>query len=190
MPSEKISAIVLAGGRGQRMQNRDKGLLQWRGRTLVQHCIARVEPQVDDIVLSCNRNLAAYQRYGYPVVQDQLADFQGPLAGIQAGLPACQASLVFTCPCDSPLLPIDVVAKLWRALQTGETDVAIAHDGERAQSLVMLLRRHCAHDLPNHLASGARSVQSWQLLQRYRYVDFASQRAAFANFNYARELKC
>ena len=188
MPNEKISAIVLAGGRGQRMQNRDKGLLQWRERTLVQHCLARIAPQVDDIVLSCNRNLAAYQRYGYPVVEDQLTDFQGPLAGIHAALPVCTASLVFISPCDCPLLPANVVEKLWQALQAEKTDIAIAHDGQRAQSLVMLLRKRCAGDLENRLVSGERSVQSWQRRQRCCYVDFSSQHDAFANFNYDSEL--
>ncbi len=188
MPSEQISAIVLAGGRGQRMQNRDKGLLKWRGRTLLQHCLARIAPQVDDIVLSCNRNLAAYQRYGYPVVQDQLTGFQGPLAGIHAALPACKATLVFVCPCDCPLLPANVVERLWQALHAEKADIAIAYDGERAQSLVMLLRTQCAHGLAAYLASGARSVHSWQQRQRYCFVDFSSQRDAFANFNDNSEL--
>lgn len=188
MSKERISAIVLAGGRGQRMQNRDKGLLQWRGRSLAQHCIARIQPQVDDIVLSCNRNLDSYKRFGFTVVQDQVANYQGPLAGIHAALPACKAELVFVCPCDCPLLPGDVVVKLWQALNAEKADIAIAHDGKRAQSLVMLMRRSCASELEDHLQSGARSVQSWQQRQHYCYVDFSSQRGAFTNFNHTAEL--
>lgn len=188
MPDVPISAIILAGGRGQRMQNRDKGLLHWRGRSLVQHCIARIQPQVDDIVLSCNRNLDNYERFGLTVVQDRLADFQGPLAGIHAALPACKSPLVFVCPCDCPLLPGDVVTKLWQALDVEKVSIAIAHDGKRAQSLVMLLRKSCANELEDHLQSGARSVQSWQRQQRFCYVDFSSQREAFANFNHSAEL--
>ncbi|MGI9286841.1 MAG: molybdenum cofactor guanylyltransferase MobA [Pseudomonadales bacterium] len=189
MPSQNISAIILAGGQGRRMQNRDKGLLQWRGRRLIEHCIARIESQVDDIVLSCNRNLTSYERCGYPVVQDQLADFQGPLAGIHAALAVCNENLIFVCPCDCPLLPSDVVERLWRALQQEKTEIAIAHDGKRAQSLVMLLRKSCTSELEQHLLSGARSVQRWQQQQRFCYVDFSSQSDAFANFNSNAELK-
>ncbi len=190
MPNEPISAIILAGGRGQRMQNRDKGLLSWRGSSLVQHCIARIQPQVDDIVLSCNRNLESYKRFGLPVVQDQLAGFQGPLAGMHAALPVCKAALVFVCPCDCPLLPSNVVAKLWQSLEADNADVAIAHDGKRAQSLVMLMRKSCANELEGHLQSGVRSVHRWQQLQRYCYVDFSSEYGAFANFNHSAELNC
>lgn len=189
MASEHISAIILAGGRGRRMQNRDKGLLRWRGRSFVQHCISRLEPQVDEIILSCNRNIAAYEHYGYPVAKDQLADFQGPLAGVHAALRLCNADLIFICPCDCLLLPVDVVKKLWRALVKENSEIAIAHDGERAQSLVMLLHKGCTTELENYLVSGARSVQGWQQQRRICYVDFSSQRNAFANINSEAELK-
>lgn len=189
MNNKRISAIILAGGRGRRMHNRDKGLLRWGERSLVQHCIARVEPQVDEIVLSCNRNIVAYESYGYPVVTDQLSDFQGPLAGVHAALAVCNAGLIFVCPCDCPLLPLDVVKKLRQALLTENSEIAIAHDGNRAQSLVMLLRQRCATGLENYLASAARSVQGWQQQRRCCYVDFSSQCDAFANINSQAELK-
>ena len=88
-----------------------------------------------------------------------------------------------------PLLPIDVVERLWHALLKKNTEIAIAHDGKRAQSLVMLLRRSCTTELENYLAGGARSVQGWQQQRHFCYVDFSSQSDAFANINSEAELQ-
>lgn len=55
------SILILAGGRGQRMGGRDKGLVDWQGEPLIAHVHRAVRPLSDDLVISCNRNQAAYQ---------------------------------------------------------------------------------------------------------------------------------
>ena len=78
----EVTALILAGGRGQRMNGEDKGLLEWQGKTFIAHIIERLQGQTINIVISCNRNLASYQRYGYACIADADPDFNGPLAGV------------------------------------------------------------------------------------------------------------
>ena len=89
MPIEKeeITAVILAGGRGERMGGLDKGLLQLDDKPLVQHVIDSLEPQVRNILINANRHLEQYGRLGYPVVQDSFTGFAGPMAGIASASP-------------------------------------------------------------------------------------------------------
>ena len=100
-----ISAVVLAGGQGARIGGVDKGWLLLDERPLIQRVIERLLPQVDEIIISCNRNLAAYQALGFPVVQDQCADYRGPLAGIVSAAPLCTQNLIQLLPCRPPNIP-------------------------------------------------------------------------------------
>ena len=95
---QNIDAIILAGGQGLRMGGHDKGLKTWQSRPLIEHVIERIAPQVDNLHISANRNLPAYQKLGYPVHTDTKPDFLGPLAGIAACAPYCESDWVLIAP--------------------------------------------------------------------------------------------
>ncbi|WP_154218484.1 NTP transferase domain-containing protein, partial [Pseudomonas syringae] len=57
------SILLLAGGRGQRMGGRDKGLIEWQGKALIEHLHALTRPLTDDLIISCNRNIERYAQY-------------------------------------------------------------------------------------------------------------------------------
>src|SRR5919197_5324771 len=107
-----VSGIVLAGGLGRRMGGVDKGLQLLHGRPMIAHVLARLAPQVDEIVINANQNLERYAAFGHRVVSDRISGFAGPLAGLHAGLEAISQPLALTVPCDSPFLPSDLVARL------------------------------------------------------------------------------
>jgi molybdenum cofactor guanylyltransferase len=67
------------------MGGADKGWLDWQGKPLIEEAIAILHGDCTDIVISANRNLERYAQWGYPLVSDPLADFQGPLMGLAAG---------------------------------------------------------------------------------------------------------
>ena len=139
----EITGILLCGGSGRRFQGQDKPLLEFRGRTLAEHALQRLVPQVDEVIISANRNADVYQRYGYVTVNDDEPD-QGPLAGVVAAARQARYPLLFICPGDSPFLPVDLVARLLSVL-TPEVDAVVPSDGQRTQHLFMLLRaRSCA----------------------------------------------
>ena len=84
-----VTAIVLCGGRATRLGGIEKPLADLGGRPLVAHVIARLEPMVDDIVLSVGGDPERYEEFGYRTVPDDDPG-QGPLAGIVSSL-GCRA---------------------------------------------------------------------------------------------------
>jgi molybdopterin-guanine dinucleotide biosynthesis protein A len=101
----QITGMVLAGGRGSRMGGVDKGLQGFRGMPLAMHALFRLQPQVGEMMINANRNLAAYESMGVPVWPDALPEYPGPLAGFLAGLERCETPYLVVVPCDTPLFP-------------------------------------------------------------------------------------
>lgn len=183
-----VSAIILAGGQGRRFGSRDKGLLEWRGKRFVQRVFERIESQVQDVVISCNRNIGQYQQLADCCVSDELPDYCGPLAGVAASLPHCQCDQVVLVPCDAIKLPPDLVARLSQCMDETGCDVALAFDGERDQYLFSLIRKSLHKSLLNYLEMGGRSVRGWYESVHTERVDFSAQASAFININSEEEL--
>ena len=125
IPTSDITGLILAGGRGSRMGGVDKGLQVFQGAPMAMHTLMRLSPQVGHVLINANRNLAAYESFGVPVVVDSMPDFAGPLAGILAGLEQCQTPYLLTAPCDSPFVPTDLAARLGAALVEANARIAM-----------------------------------------------------------------
>jgi len=182
-----VTGIVLAGGQGRRMGGADKGLQPLRGQPMVAHVIARLAPQVGEIVVNANQNLESYRAFGHIVVPDAIGGFAGPLAGLHAGLGAATRELAVTVPCDSPFLPQDLVARLKDALR--DHDLAVARTGEQPHPVFCLARVALRGHLQAFLASGGRKIDAWYAALKVIEVPFDEQADAFRNINTMDELK-
>ena len=183
-----ISGVVLAGGKSRRMGGQDKGLMMVAGRPMAAWATALLTPQVDQVLLNANRNREQYQALGATVIEDQLADFQGPLAGMAAGLAAIDHDYAAFIPCDSPLLPADLVERLWDAMTAQQAEIAVAHDGQRMQPVCALLRRDLLPSLQATLASGERKVDRWYARHQVALADLSDLPDAFLNANTPEQL--
>lgn len=144
------------------MAERDKGLVTLAGRPLIGWVIERLQGQVDQLVISANRNLDDYGAFGYPVIADQTPDQPGPLAGILAASRLISADWMLVTPCDTPFLPFDLVARLRARAKACQVPLIRAADADRTHYAIMLFHRTLLMDLAVFLASGARRVQDWQ----------------------------
>lgn len=181
--SAQISAVILAGGLGRRMGGEDKGLVEFEGKPLVAHVIDTIAPQVQQIFLNANRNLAAYRAFGHPVIADGLDGFQGPLAGILSALEKISTPLLLVVPCDAPRLPADLAGRLLAALQQEKSEIAVAHDGQRMQPVHALISRELRGSLEAFLASGERKIDRWYNMHKLAQADFSDRPEAFVNIN-------
>ena len=178
-----ITAIILAGGRATRMGGTDKGLVELAGRPMIAHVLAALAPQVEAVLINANRNRDRYAEFGHPVIADLDDGFLGPLAGLAAGLQAATTPLVLTAPCDCPLLPIDLVARLRAALAAADAEIAVPFDGERMQPVFALVRRELAGSLAGYLAGGDRKIDRWFAQHRLAQADFSDRPETFVNVN-------
>jgi molybdopterin-guanine dinucleotide biosynthesis protein A len=179
----EVTGVVLAGGQGSRMGGVDKGLAAFRGRPMVAHVIERFAPQVGEILVNANRNVEQYARFGHRVIADEIAGFAGPLAGFERGLAHAAAPLVATVPCDSPFLPLDLVARLRKAMEEKSAQLAVAKTGAQAHPVFCLMRREVHASLAQFLAAGERKIDRWYARLAVVEVAFDDEAEAFANIN-------
>ncbi len=205
-----ITALILAGGRGSRMGGVDKGLQPFYGTPLAVHTLQRLQAQygapLAHIVVNANRNIATYEALHMTVWPDAVPDaFEGPLAGFLTGLQRCSTPYLLTVPCDTPLLPLDLVQRLAHALQDSQANIAMAsapetdatgHARVRPQPVFCLLRTSLAANLSTSLEAfmqaGGRKIDAWTARQRSVQVAFdlpGDDPQAFANANTLAELQ-
>jgi molybdenum cofactor guanylyltransferase len=183
----RVAAVILAGGQGLRMGGADKGVLNYQGHPLIEWSLAALAPQVDQLVISANRNLDAYAAYGYRVLPDTLPGYPGPLAGVLAALDAVLADWLLVVPCDTPHLPADLALRLLGAAQVESVPLAVAADAGRVHYSCFIVRTDQRDNLAAYLARGERAVRHWQAGLASTSVRFDAD--CFANINQPRDLQ-
>ena len=181
-PLPPCSVLILAGGRGQRMGGRDKGLVPWHGEPLVAHVQRVVRPLSDDVVISCNRNHEAYRAYADQLVSDTEADFPGPLAGVIAGLAAARHDWVVVLACDAPRLDQALVTDLLR-LAVEHDSPAIVRQGGYWQPMFSVLPRKVLPLLEQAWSTGERSLQKALLRASVQGLECTETDSRLSNFN-------
>ncbi|MDG4550577.1 MAG: molybdenum cofactor guanylyltransferase MobA [Candidatus Contendobacter sp.] len=188
-PRVLVTGVLLAGGRAERMDGRDKGLLPLAGEPLIVHGVRRLKPQVAELLISANRHGEIYQRFGCRVVGDSVNErFRGPLAGMLAALRAATTPWVLTAPCDSPLLPPDYAARMLAALAEGQSAAGVMDDAGRWQPVFVLLSVDLRVDLTAWLAAGEGGAERWLRRHRPVPVKFPDWPGLWRNVNTPEEL--
>ena len=166
----------------------DKGLVELAGLPMVGHVLGRLAPQVADILINANQNAERYGAMGYPVVPDAVVGFAGPLAGLHAGMTAARRPYVVTVPCDSPFVPMDLVARLASGLEREGAQLAVAKTVDQPHPVFALVRRDVLPNLAAFLETGGRKIDAWYAALATVEVNFDDEADAFRNINTAQEL--
>ncbi|MFU8789318.1 MAG: molybdenum cofactor guanylyltransferase MobA [Methylobacter sp.] len=184
----KVAGVILAGGRARRMNNQDKGLVNFKGRPMASYAITALTPIADTILINANRNIGQYRQFGYPVISDQTDSFDGPLAGILSAMIYSDADILLVLPCDSPLIQSRHLQKLLAACMADNANAAVAFDGNRSHPVFLAVKTALQHSLQAYLDSGQRKVATWLAQQHPVQVDFSGEPGIFNNVNTPAEL--
>ena len=191
---QAITGLILAGGRSSRMNAdaalpaRDKALMTFRGKRLIDHVFERLASQVGGVMINVNQNHEQYKGFGVRVLSDAIGDFAGPLAGLHAGLAASRRPYLISVPCDSPFFPEDLVERMFDALESAGTQVAVAMSGDQPHPVFALVRRGVLEHLSLFLKDGGRKIDAWYDTLSTVQVDFNDD-ALFGNINTPEELE-
>lgn len=179
----RIIGVILAGGDSRRMGGPDKALVTLAGKSLFDHVLAALAPQVDEVIISGASDYGS----GLTSVADIPGGAEGPVAGIRASYrwlesdsssQACNDTAILTVPVDCPFLPGDLVSRL-----SASGRAAIAEGDGRLQPtfgywpMTMITAHIEALDQP-----GWMSLQRWAKLCDAETVPFG-QAGAFLNIN-------
>ena len=180
-----ITAILLAGGQGSRMNYQDKAWVHYAGVPLLKHVISHIEQDVDQILISRTAPHPAEKSLPYMIIRDYLHGFQGPLAGISSCISQIKTDKAIILPCDIPLLPNDLVPRLTSSLIA--FDIAVATSGGILQPLVFSVKTQVLNSIHSYLESGERSAKGWLSSLCFTEIDFGEGK--FNNINSSSQLR-
>jgi molybdenum cofactor guanylyltransferase len=190
---ETILGVVLAGGLSRRMASpTPKALLEFQGRPMIAHVLEALRPQVGSIVINANAELPAYERYAYPVVQDRVQGFVGPLAGLHAVMHAAMHAQpsydwYVMCPCDSPFLPDNLVSNFASTVEATNASLTSATCEGQTHPVFAMVHRKLFASLGKYLEGGGRKIDRWYAQEGYQLTQFNDAKG-FLNFNTPEEL--
>lgn len=184
----KISGVVLAGGLARRMNQKDKGLVNFNQQAMITYALDAMKPVVDELWVNANRSIEEYQTLGHPIIQDKGKDFLGPLAGVFAALDICQHDTLLVMPCDSPFMTTEGLQALIDAYQNCAADIVVAFDGQRIHPVFMVLNCTLKESLKVYLKQGERKIDRWFEQHEWSKVDFSANPEFFLNINTLNQL--
>jgi molybdenum cofactor guanylyltransferase len=145
MPTIKLSGFVLAGGRSSRM-GQDKALLDWHGKTLLDHMVHLVQGVADEVHV-----------IGRNELPDRLPGL-GPLSGIATGLETSSTDVNLFVAIDLPHLTRDFLKYLRPHLENSRHPV-LACKFQSDFPLCLGIRRPVLADIKRRLAAGRLSIR-------------------------------
>ena len=184
-----VSGLVLAGGKARRMGGKDKGLIRFEGRPVAASIAGQLNDQCGTVFINANRNRSEYARLGYEVIADSLEDYQGPLAGILAGLEKMKSRWLVTAPCDGPWIAPDYVARMLAAAERNSHPLAVACSENRLQPVHALIEGSLLGSLRSFLQGEERKIDRWYGMHEYSKVDYSDCPRMFLNFNTPQQLQ-
>lgn len=162
-----VVGVLLAGGKSSRMGGGDKCLRPLVGKSILARTIDRLSPQVAEIVINANGDPSRFADFGIPVVPDGITGFQGPLAGVLAGLEWVKANRpgvehAVTIATDTPFFPADLVQRFIES-PGNASGFRIAQSDVGLHPVIGLWPIGLSEDLESSLKRGERKVTAWTM---------------------------
>ncbi len=116
----------------------DKGLIPFRGKTILEQIIEQLRPISDQILIVSNNQ--AYEVFGYEVIPDIIKD-RGPAAGIHAALTHTATGRNFILSCDMPFITTAAVQYMIH-ISSGAQIIVPEHEG-KTEPLFGIYHKSC-----------------------------------------------
>lgn len=111
----QVDGLILAGGKGTRMDGKYKGGLVYGEETFMDRLIREFKKEARQIYVSYGVHI--HESYdNCKIVTDEYPDC-GPIGGLHAGLKKCGQEAVMVAACDMPFLGIELYQFLWEQLK-------------------------------------------------------------------------
>jgi molybdenum cofactor guanylyltransferase len=182
-PDDLLTIVILAGGRGSRMGGQDKGLLEWKGKPLIEHILQNITTVTHNVIINANRNTEVYQQYGHPVISDDIENYAGPLAGMLSALRSVDTPYVMTVPCDAPSMAPTMIEKFCDTHEKQQQMLYVAETDDGLQPVYAMINSSLTDNLAKYLAEGNRKTQGWLKENDAVVVHFDQQATSFFNIN-------
>ena len=168
--NSSLLLVILAGGQARRMNFVNKAHQYYKGKKLLDYVLQAVPYR--DTAINIRRD-DTYD-YSYPTFTDNIVDYAGPLAGMEAGLSyACtqQFSQVLFVACDCPYYPSNLIEKMCYTSVNGRY-IVMAKSFNRIHPVISLWPVHYLKKLQKFLEQGERKIDKFITQYPYKIADF------------------
>ena len=191
MSQDRITAIILAGGQGKRLDGRDKASIELDGITLLDRRVSLLKSLCSEIIVVSNESYTA-GGVGYRLVGDRERDV-GPLMALYSGLAGSNTRKNFVTACDMPFL----VEGLFNSLKaySDSYDAVIPRIGSFFEPLFAFYSRECMDAIEKMLMQSRRRIASFFNRIKIRFVEEEEIRhhdsalLSFFNINTSEDLR-
>jgi len=182
----EITAIILAGGLSRRMGT-EKGLVEFRGKTLISYVIDAASEITDDILIISSQ--PKYRHLGYPCEED-LFPGRGPLGGIFTGLTRSATEKNLFLGCDMPYIHGTLLRSLTKL--AGPEDVLLSEHLGMSEPLCSVYDRACLPHIRQRIEEDQLKITDALAGLNTRVISFDGEPwfrgNEFTNFNYPEDL--
>jgi molybdenum cofactor guanylyltransferase len=185
--ADRVTALILAGGKSSRMGDVDKTLIEVDGKSLTERVVDVVRPLFGEVIVASGVPGKFADIDGVREVADHQRGI-GPLAGMLAGLESCRTEWAFVVAADMPCLERSLIRRVVESAGSGVLAAAPRH-GRYREPLHAAYHRDVIAEIERYLDEGHRSVN--RLLDRIpvAWVDVDdADLECFKNVNRPRDL--
>ena len=182
-----LPVVILAGGQAKRMGGKDKALIELQKRPLLSYVLEKISGYASPIALNVNKNHDKYLSFNYPILNDKIQGFLGPLSGIHTALKWAEEineKWVLTLPCDTPHLPNDLIPKIIEliSLEKNKFEVISVKCNNQTHPVIGLWKTSITSKLENNLKIGVRKIDLFTASLDIKYVNYYFDKNSFDPF--------
>jgi molybdenum cofactor guanylyltransferase len=185
-----IAAVILTGGKGSRMGNIDKSLIEIDGETIISRTLQVVRPLFSKIIIS-GKEITGLPDEDIVFVTDRYPG-RGPLAGIESALYASVSLYIFVFAGDMPWLSSELISNQIRFMLADPCDIVVPRMGNEIEPLHAIISKNVASALTEYLENEqGNAVRRFYSATRMKYFDIEMSHRKddpFTNINYPEDL--
>jgi molybdopterin-guanine dinucleotide biosynthesis protein A len=189
---DRLSAVVLAGGRNTRMGGLDKGRIPFRGVPLAVRAVRLLAGLFQEVILVTNNPEAYPELSGLTLLTADRFQGCGPLGGLHAGLLASSRPAALCLACDLPNLSADFIRRQTGIFFERDCEVLLPRVRGEVEPLHAIYRKSLIGPIEKILNDGqGYSIRRLFPLARTEYLDLEDEPEVmrmFANINLPEDL--
>tara|TARA_Y100001970_G_C14097039_1_gene783290 strand:+ start:370 stop:990 length:621 start_codon:yes stop_codon:yes gene_type:complete len=175
----KIAILLLLGGKSTRIGGGIKSLKKINNKKIIDIILATLKPQIDNIIINCNKKEKSITKYDLPIVSDMKQGYLGPLAGIHAGMNWLtknnpKIDWLITIPGDSPFIPSNLVSCFDNTISS-KSKIILAKSNLKIHPVIGAWKIDLLKDLENHINNGTRKILNWAEKYSMEFVNFSNK---------------
>lgn len=181
MIEEKITGVILAGGKNSRMGS-DKGLLEVDGKKIIERILDAMKQVADEIIIISNGK--NYDLFGYKIYSDILKGC-GPMGGIHTALSFSTNEKNLVVACDMPFLTSGDLKRIIN--NSSGCEISVPEFEGEVQPLCAVYSTSCRNKFFKLIASGEWKMK--QALRHFKTKTISFSENPFQNINTPEEYR-